>query len=134
MSTISHAQAFNLLPVGQLDGGRLTQAAFGRMALNFTSILTYVGLTLGFIGGTMSLPFGIFIILAQRAPVSYIKDEVTPVDTSREVATAVLVLIGLLILVPLSPDSPELLDSMQAGIQAELMQAAPVDPGAALSV
>lgn len=106
-------QAFNLLPVGCLDGGRMTQAVYGRVALNFTSVLCYIGLALGVIGGTLSLPFGLFVILAQRTPERNVADEFTPLDGAREAVTAVLVLLAILILVPFTPDAPELLDSMQ---------------------
>ena len=69
-------QAFNLLPVGALDGGRLTQSAFGRSALDWAGVLSYMGLALGVIGSTLSLPFGLFVILAQRSPERYIQDQV----------------------------------------------------------
>ena len=69
-------QAFNLLPVGCLDGGRMMLSAFGRNPLNVTSILTYLGLALSVIGGPMSLPFGLFVIFAQRDPEFYVQDQV----------------------------------------------------------
>jgi hypothetical protein len=54
--------------------------------------------------------------------------QVTPVGDKREIATAILVLIGLAVLIPFSPEAPEVLDSMQAGIQSQLL-AAPPDGG-----
>jgi membrane-associated protease RseP (regulator of RpoE activity) len=75
-------QALNLLPVGSLDGGRMTRAAYGIVALGLTSVLTYLGLTLGFIGGALSLPFGLFVIIAQRSPERYILDQVSPLKPS----------------------------------------------------
>lgn len=42
--------ALNLLPVGNLDGGRLMLSAFGKSTLNITSLFTYAGLALGLIG------------------------------------------------------------------------------------
>ena len=41
-------QALNLLPVGGLDGGRMVRSSYGPVAHRLTSILTYIGLTLGF--------------------------------------------------------------------------------------
>lgn len=35
--------AFNLLPVGALDGGRMVQAAYGRRSLGLTGLFTYIG-------------------------------------------------------------------------------------------
>ena len=42
-------QALNMLPVGQIDGGQVTQTGFGRRALGLTSLGVYVGLSLGLI-------------------------------------------------------------------------------------
>ena len=120
-------QAFNLLPVGCLDGGRMVQAAYGRAALNLASVLTYLALVLGFVGGSMSLPFGLFVVFAQRAPERYVQDEVSGVSKPREYTTVVLVLLAVLILVPFTPDAPEVLDSMQASVQAQIL-APPPDP------
>jgi hypothetical protein len=49
------------------------QAAYGRSALAATSFFTYVGLGLGFLATTLSLPFGIFVLVCQREPVRYIQ-------------------------------------------------------------
>ena len=49
------------------------QAAYGRSALAATSFFTYVGLGLGFLATTLSLPFGIFALVCQREPVRYIQ-------------------------------------------------------------
>jgi hypothetical protein len=54
--------------------------------------------------------------------------QVTEVDLPREIVTDALVLIALAILIPFSPDAPEVLDSMQQGIQSQLLGQAPVDP------
>lgn len=71
-------QAFNLLPLGRLDGGRMVQAAFGKSSLQWTSVLSYMGLALGVIGSTLSLPFGLFVLLAQRSPERFVQDQVRP--------------------------------------------------------
>lgn len=65
-----------MLPVGALDGGRMVRSAYGPMAHRLTSVITYVGLALGFIGGALSLPFGLFVLLAQREPERYLLDQV----------------------------------------------------------
>ena len=49
------------------------QAAYGKSALAATSFFTYVGLGLGFLASTLSLPFGVFVLLCQREPVRYIQ-------------------------------------------------------------
>jgi membrane-associated protease RseP (regulator of RpoE activity) len=120
-------QAFNLLPVGCLDGGRLAQAAYGRRFLNLSSVLCYLTLFLGFVGGTMSLPFGLLVFFAQRKPETFIQDEVTDTGKVRENLTVALVLLALCILVPFSPDAPEVLDSMQGSVQVQMLTPPP-DP------
>ena len=49
------------------------QAAYGKSALAATSFFTYVGLGLGFLASTLSLPFGVYVLLCQREPVRYIQ-------------------------------------------------------------
>lgn len=49
------------------------QAAFGRGGLSATSFFTYVGLGLGFIASSLSLPFGVFVLVCQRKPEKYIQ-------------------------------------------------------------
>lgn len=55
--------------------------------------------------------------------------QVTPVSGAQEAATAGLVLLALLILVPAAPDAPELAASLQAALQNQILQGA-VDAGA----
>ena len=45
--------SLNLLPVGQLDGGRLAQGSYGKGGLQLSSFFTYVGLALGIIGSSL---------------------------------------------------------------------------------
>lgn len=125
-------QAFNMLPVGALDGGRMVRSAYGPMAHRLTSVITYVGLALGFIGGALSLPFGLFVLLAQREPERYLLDQVTPTDNAREYVAAIFVILSILILIPFSPDAPELIDSLQFALQAQAVSDMP--PPGSLSV
>ncbi|EFJ47832.1 hypothetical protein VOLCADRAFT_61017 [Volvox carteri f. nagariensis] len=96
--------ALNLLPVGSLDGGRMVQAAYGRQALALSSFFTYVGLGLGLLGSSLSLPFGLYVIICQRTAEKYIKDNVTPLGDGKRTATAAAVLAAILILVPMAPE------------------------------
>ena len=98
------ATALNCLPVGRLDGGRATLAAFGTSALAVTSFLTYVGLALGLLGSALALPFGLYVLICQREPEAPPRDGVTPPSSSRQVATALAVGLALLILLPSAPD------------------------------
>jgi len=96
--------ALNLLPVGCLDGGRMAQSALGRNGLNLTSFFTYTGLALGVIGSSLALPFGLAVILLQRAPERLIQDQVTLASDSKRAVTAAAILFALLTLVPVAPE------------------------------
>ncbi|KAF5725737.1 zinc metalloprotease EGY1 chloroplastic isoform X1 [Tripterygium wilfordii] len=57
--------AFNMLPVGCLDGGRAVQGAFGNNALIGVGLTTYTLLGLGVLGGPLSLPWGLYVLICQ---------------------------------------------------------------------
>jgi len=102
-------QAFSLLPIGALDGGRITQSAFGKGALAFTSLLCYIGLGLGLLGSSLALPFGLLVLLTQRVPERYIRDTITPVDEKRSYLAAALVVFAFFVLLPSFPESADML-------------------------
>ncbi|XP_048432710.1 probable zinc metalloprotease EGY1, chloroplastic [Pyrus x bretschneideri] len=55
--------AFNMLPVGCLDGGRAVQGAFGKNALITFGLMTYTMLGLGVLGEPLSLPWGLYALV-----------------------------------------------------------------------
>ncbi|KVH90533.1 Peptidase M50 [Cynara cardunculus var. scolymus] len=59
--------AFNMLPVGCLDGGRVVQGAFGKDALVGFGLTTYSLLGFGVLGGPLSLPWGLYVLICQIA-------------------------------------------------------------------
>ena len=50
-----------------------SQAAYGQSTLSITSFFTYVGLALGFLGSSLALPFGLYVLICQRAPEKYVQ-------------------------------------------------------------
>ena len=44
----------------------MAQSAFGKNGLAFTSLLSYIGLGLGLLGSSLSLPFGLYVLICQR--------------------------------------------------------------------
>ncbi|KAH7431707.1 hypothetical protein KP509_08G062200 [Ceratopteris richardii] len=93
--------AFNLLPVGCLDGGRAMQAAFGKSALTGFALGTYLLLGLGVLGGPLSLPWGLYILICQRDPEKPCLNDVTEVGSFRQGVFAVTLIFVVLTLLPL---------------------------------
>ncbi|XP_004493210.1 probable zinc metalloprotease EGY1, chloroplastic [Cicer arietinum] len=93
-------QAFNMLPVGCLDGGRSVQGAFGKGALMGFGLTTYTLLGLGVLGGPLSLPWGFYVILSQRSPEKPCLNDVTEVGTWRKTFVGVAIFLAVLTLLP----------------------------------
>ncbi|KAH1083094.1 hypothetical protein J1N35_022855 [Gossypium stocksii] len=92
--------AFNMLPVGCLDGGRAVQGAYGKGALVGFGLTTYTLLGLGVIGGPLSLPWGLYVLICQRTPEKPCLNDVTEVGTWRKTAVTVAVFLVVLTLLP----------------------------------
>ncbi|KAJ9554907.1 hypothetical protein OSB04_009521 [Centaurea solstitialis] len=92
--------AFNLLPVGCLDGGRVVQGAFGKDALVGFGLTTYSLLGFGVLGGPLSLPWGLYVLICQRTPEKPCLNDVTEVGTWRRTAVTVAIFLVVLILLP----------------------------------
>ncbi|TYH45601.1 hypothetical protein ES332_D11G276500v1 [Gossypium tomentosum] len=92
--------AFNMLPVGCLDGGRAVQGAYGKGALVGFGLTTYTLLGLGVIGGPLSLPWGLYVLICQRTPQKPCLNDVTEVGTWRKTAVTVTVFLVVLTLLP----------------------------------
>ncbi|NP_001299816.1 lutescent 2 [Solanum lycopersicum] len=92
--------AFNMLPVGCLDGGRAVQGAFGKGSLVGFGLATYSLLGLGVLGGPLSLPWGLYVLICQRSPEKPCLNDVTEVGTWRKAALGVAIFLVLLTLLP----------------------------------
>lgn len=93
-------QAFNMLPLGCLDGGRSVQGAFGKGALMVFGLTTYTLLGLGVLGGPLSLAWGFFVIFSQRSPEKPCLNDVTEVGTWRQTFVGVAIFLAVLTLLP----------------------------------
>eukprot|EP00252_Welwitschia_mirabilis_P016420 TRINITY_DN3622_c0_g1_i1.p1 TRINITY_DN3622_c0_g1~~TRINITY_DN3622_c0_g1_i1.p1 ORF type:complete len:546 (+),score=103.47 TRINITY_DN3622_c0_g1_i1:145-1782(+) len=96
--------AFNMLPVGSLDGGRAIQAAFGRRALQRFGLATYALLGLGKLGGPLSLPWGLYIVICQNSAEKPCLNDVSDVGPLRKNAITIAIFLVVLILLPLWDD------------------------------
>ena len=93
-------QSLNMLPVGQIDGGRVTQTGFGRAALGATSFGVYLGLSLGIIGSSLSLSWALYVLICQRTPEFSPQDDVTEVSPDRQQVALLFIFLSLMILLP----------------------------------
>ncbi|KAI3924414.1 hypothetical protein MKW98_032615 [Papaver atlanticum] len=93
--------ALNMLPVGCLDGGRAIQGAFGKNALLGFGLTTYTLLGLGVLGGPLSLPWGLYVLICQRTPEKPCLNDVSEVGTWRRTSLTVAVFLVILTLLPL---------------------------------
>ncbi|KAI4378398.1 hypothetical protein MLD38_015881 [Melastoma candidum] len=93
--------AFNMLPVGCLDGGRAVQGAFGKSALLGFGLSTYTMLGLGVLGGPLSIPWGLYVLICQRTPEKLCLNDVTEVGTWRKAAVIGAIVLVLLTLLPI---------------------------------
>ncbi|CAN1271847.1 Probable zinc metalloprotease EGY1, chloroplastic [Linum perenne] len=110
--------AFNLLPVGSLDGGRAIQGAFGKGALIGFGLATYALLGLGLIGGELSLPWGLYVLICQRAPEKPCLNDVTEVGKWRQAAVMTAIFMVVLTLVPVWD---ELAEELGIGLVSTLL-------------
>lgn len=92
--------AFNMLPVGCLDGGRAVQGAFGKSALIGYGLTTYTLLGLGVLGGPLSLPWGLYVLICQRNPEKPCLNDVTDVGTWRKALVVAAIFLVVLTLLP----------------------------------
>lgn len=92
--------AFNMLPVGCLDGGRVVQGAFGKDALVGFGLTTYSLLGFGVLGGPLSLPWGLYVLICQRTPEKPCLNDVTEVGTWRRTVVTMAIFLVVLILLP----------------------------------
>lgn len=77
--------------MGRTDGGRMAMAAYGRRSLSVTSILSYLGLAIGILGGDLALNWGLYVLIVQRDPETAPLDDITAVDEKRTALAGALV-------------------------------------------
>lgn len=98
--------ALNLIPAGQLDGGRIVQSIYGRPIARRATITTLVILGIvAFFNPANPIPlyWGIFIIFLQRDLEKPCLNELTEPDDTRAGLALLALFLMLAILIPLSP-------------------------------
>ncbi|KAF7840715.1 putative zinc metallopeptidase EGY3, chloroplastic [Senna tora] len=93
--------SLNLLPCGRLEGGRITQAMFGRSTAALLSFATSLLLGIGGLSGSvLCLAWGLFATFLRGGEEIPAQDEITPLGENRYAWGIVLGLICFLTLFP----------------------------------
>ncbi|MEL6816379.1 MAG: site-2 protease family protein [Cyanobacteria bacterium J06598_3] len=95
--------AINLMPAGQLDGGRMVQAIYGRKTLVRATTITFVLLTLIGLFNPLALYWAVLIIFLQRQPERPCTDDLSEPNDARAALALLSLFLMLLVLLPLTP-------------------------------
>ena len=95
--------AINLMPAGQLDGGRAVQAIYGRKIAGRTTIATLVVLAIATFANPLALYWAIIILVVQRDLERPSLNEIREPNDVRALMSLLSLLMMLLTLLPLTP-------------------------------
>ncbi|ERN40202.1 putative membrane-associated Zn-dependent protease 1 [Rubidibacter lacunae KORDI 51-2] len=98
--------SLNLLPAGQLDGGRIVQAIYGRKTARRTTVATLIVLGIVAVfnpGNPIPLYWGVLILFLQRNLERPSLNELTEPDDARAALGLLALFLMLAALIPLSP-------------------------------
>ena len=98
--------ALNLMPAGQLDGGRIVQSIYGRKIARRTTVATLIVLgiiTLANPGNPIPLYWAILILFLQRDLERPALNEITEPDDARAAWSLLALFLMLVTLIPLTP-------------------------------
>ncbi len=95
--------ALNLMPAGQLDGGRIVQAIYGRKTASRATIATLVLLALVALGNPLAMYWAIVIVFLQRDLERPSLNEITEPDDARAALGLLALFLMITALLPLTP-------------------------------
>jgi membrane-associated protease RseP (regulator of RpoE activity) len=95
--------AINLMPAGQLDGGRIVQAIYGRKIAGWTTIATVILLALTSLVNPLALYWAIVILVLQRNLERPSLNELSEPDDARAALGLLALFLMVTILLPLTP-------------------------------
>jgi membrane-associated protease RseP (regulator of RpoE activity) len=95
--------AINLMPAGQLDGGRIIQAIYGRKTASRTTIATIIVLGIASLVNPLALYWAIVIVVLQRNLERPSLNELTEPDDARAALGLLALFLMVTTLLPLTP-------------------------------
>jgi membrane-associated protease RseP (regulator of RpoE activity) len=95
--------ALNLMPAGQLDGGRMVHAIYGRKVAQRTTLATLIVLGLAALINPLALYWGIVILFLQRDLERPSLDEISEPDDARAAFALLALFLMAATLLPLTP-------------------------------
>ncbi len=95
--------ALNLMPAGQLDGGRMVQAIYGRKTANRTTIFTLVVLALVSLANPLALYWAGVIFILQRTLERPCLNDISEPNDARAALGLLALFLALTVLLPLTP-------------------------------
>ncbi len=95
--------ALNLMPAGQLDGGRIVQAIYGRKTAGRTTLATLILLGLVALGNPLAMYWAIVILFLQRDLERPSLNEISEPDDARAALGLLALFLMVATLLPLTP-------------------------------
>lgn len=95
--------ALNLMPAGQLDGGRIVQAIYGRKTAGRTTIATLIVLAIASLANPLALYWAVVILFLQRDLERPSLNELTEPDDARAALGLLALFLMIATLLPLTP-------------------------------
>jgi Peptidase family M50 len=95
--------ALNLMPAGQLDGGRAMQAIYGRRIAGRTTVVTLIFLGIASLVNTLALYWAAIILILQRDLERPSQNELSEPDDARAGLLLLALFLMITVLIPLTP-------------------------------
>ncbi|MBE9191012.1 site-2 protease family protein [Gloeocapsopsis crepidinum LEGE 06123] len=95
--------ALNLMPAGQLDGGRIVQAIYGRKTAGRTTIATLIVLAIASFANPLALYWAVVIVFLQRDLERPSQNELSEPDDARAALGLLALFLMVATLLPLTP-------------------------------
>jgi membrane-associated protease RseP (regulator of RpoE activity) len=95
--------ALNLMPAGQLDGGRIVQAIYGRKIAGRATVVTLIVLAIAALANPLALYWAVLILFLQRNLERPAANELTEPDDARAALGLLALFLMLAALAPLTP-------------------------------